>query len=205
MKKIIFSSLLLVGILAFACSCEEERFIYDGPDYVEFSPIRDVAGSDGKKFSFQYYNTRCYYHNYNIAPQIGLNTFKIQLIGPQRSTPINVKYVIKEYVYYDKNAQKIFANQPEGVETTDWVKIYSTATAGVNYNSPAEGAFQIPANSSFGSFEIDVLTNTDNANTKTSKMIFIELADTDDVRGNALSNVFMLCFGKRNAVNPTIF
>jgi len=198
MTRIIKYTLLPVIALLFIVSCKKEDFSYKGPNFVEFKPTRDAG-------SFQYYNTRSYYHNYNVAPIIGNNKLTVQLIGPHSSTPLEFKYEIKEFVYYDIAKNKLFSKQPSGVENTNWIKISSTAVKGVDYDSPSSGTFSIPANSSFGSFEINVLTNTDNTNTRNSKMIFIELVDTKDLRGNIFSNMMMLCFGRRNSSNPTIF
>lgn len=134
---------------------------------------------------------------------MGKNTINVQLIGAQKDAAIECKYVIREFVYYDKNKNMITGVLPQGKEESDWVKIYSTAKKGVEYNGE-NSTFTIPAQSSFGSFDIEVLKNNDNTNTKNSKMVFIELVDSQDVRANVPSSVYMLCFGKRNSSNPTI-
>ncbi len=194
-----------IKIFIFVClavvtssSCEEEDFSYKGPDYVEFVPTRGSG-------TMQYFNARYYFHNYNIAPVIGLNKFYVQLIGPHRDVDIEVNYVIRQFVYFDIARNVITGKQPEGVENIAWYKISSTAVAGIQYNAAERGTFIIPSGSSIGSFEIEVLTNNDNTNTKTSKMVFIELVDNESVKANVPTSILMLCFGKRNTSNPTIF
>ncbi len=197
MKKIKIT-LIFLFVIVFSVSCEKEDFSYNGPDYVEFKP---TSGSG----SNQYLNARYYFHNYNLAPAIGNNTYTVQLIGPQRDADITVNYVIRDFVYYDIARNMITGTQPAGDENINWLKINSTATAGINYNSSGSGSFTIPANSSFGTFQIEVLTNNDNTNTKNSKMVFIELIDNGFIKANAPTSILMICFGKRNSSNPTIF
>lgn len=191
-KNILVSILMLTAF----CSCEKEDRSYNGPDFVEFTPTRGSG-------TMRYYNTRYYYHNYNIAPVVGMNEVKVQLIGAHKERPLACQYVIRDFVYYDKNQNRITGVLPEGTEGKDWQKVYSTAKKGVEYNGE-NGTFTIPAQSSFGSFEIEVLKNNDNTNTEKSKMVFIELIDTPDVRANVPSSIYMLCFGKRNSSNPAI-
>ncbi len=194
--KILLNILISAFLFAGLCSCEKENRSYKGPDYVEFVPTRGSG-------TMQYYNTRYYYHNYNTAPEIGKLTVSVQLIGAHKDRELTGKYVVREFVYYDKNANRITGVQPAGTEGEDWQKIYSTAVKGVEYNGE-EGTFIIPPRSSFGSFELEVLKNNDNTNTVKSKMVFIELVDSEDIRANVPSSVYMLCFGKRNASNPKI-
>lgn len=194
--RMIKNILVSIFMLATLCACEKEDRSYKGPDSIEFTPTRGTG-------TMQYYNTRYYYHNYNIAPVIGKNTINVQLIGAHKDVALECKYIIREFVYYDKNANRITGVLPQGKEEIDWVKVYSTAKKGVEYNGE-DGTFTIGAQSSFGSFEIEVLKNNDNTNTKSSKMVFIELIDSQDVRANVPSSLYMLCFGKRNSSNPTI-
>lgn len=193
--KYILALILVLGVFS---SCEKEDLSYKGPDYVEFTPTRGTG-------SMQFLNTRYYFHNYNVAPAIGVNEIKFQLIGPHRNKDIEVNYILKEFVYFDIFKNVISGSLPSGVENVDWIKISSTALKGVHYESEQSGSSVIPAGSSFGSFPLNVLFNSDNTNTKNSKVLFIELIDTKDVRANKPTSIYMMCFGKRNSSNPTLF
>lgn len=195
----IIAILLLVAL--FNTGCEKEDFTYKGPLYVEISAIRVIGTTN----SFQYYNSRRYTHNRNLAPELGVNRIQVSLIGPQQTSDLVVRYRVYETVYYDVFKNRVVVDQPEGEEGTDWRLVTSTAVAGVNYELAPEGTITIPAGSSFGYIDVNVLTNTDNTNTRTSRMVFIGLVDSDDVTANVPSSMFMLCFGRRNSTNPTIF
>jgi hypothetical protein len=181
--------------------CEKEDFSYKGPLFVEFSAIR-VLGTTN---SFQFYNSRFYYHNRNVAPDLGTDSIQVQLIGPHQSKNVRVNYKVYDEVYYDIFEGRLFASQPEGVEDVDWYKITSKATAGVHYEMPEEGTIEIPAGKIFGYIEVNVLVNNINTNTASSPMVFVGLVDSEDTRANIPSSLFMHCFAKRNTASPTIF
>jgi hypothetical protein len=191
--------LLLVGL--FNTGCEKEDFTYKGPLYVEISAIRVIGTTN----SFQYFNSRYYTHNRNLAPDLGTNRIQVSLIGPHQTRDMVVNYRVYQTVYYDIFKNRVVVEQPEGEEGTDWHRVTSTAEPGVNYNLAPEGSFVIPAGSSFGYLDVDVLTNSDNTNTTNSKMVFIGLVDSGDLQANIPSSLYMLCFGRRNSTNPRIF
>lgn len=102
MKKYIAYIVILAGAVAFvACDKEKDRVLYNGPDLVEFYPVSKTV---------------------TTAATPKADSIKFQLVGPQRSTPINVTFEIDP--------------SSDAVATTDYTITTPTVT--------------IPANSSVG-------------------------------------------------------
>jgi hypothetical protein len=106
-----------------------------------------------------------------ITRASGTATFRVNLIGAQRSTPINVKY------------QTFVVGPAVGTSVTYGSPVSATlatidAAAGTHYTA-LSGVCTIPANSSFGTITIPILNSGTSAST--TALLGIELLDGSDI------------------------
>lgn len=99
-----------------------------------------------------------------ITRTSGSISLRINLVGPQRSTPTEVKYtVITDY--------KVLGTPPAGL---------SAAVAGTHY-AALPGTLTIPANSSFGTLDIQILNPGPGTG---SRDLILKLVESKDVKPN---------------------
>jgi hypothetical protein len=110
-------------------------------------------------------------------------TFRVNLIGAQRSTPINVKY--QTFVVGTAIGASVAYGSPVSATLTTF-----DAVAGTHYTAPS-GTCIIPANSSYGTITIPVINSGTSANT--TALLGIELLDGGDIPVSA--NYKKVAFG----------
>ena len=92
-------------------------------------------------------------------------------------------YVAPE-VYRNISRNRLEPTQPEGVEGTDWVKLVTTAVAGVDYDLSDSGEVTIPANSSFGKMRFTTFPTGD-------RFMYIVLSELD-IKPSINARIFRL-------------
>ena len=137
---------LIAAMVFISQSCYEglNDRTYQGPRIVEFSHLTHENASWGVTGSYWRTTIR------EDTPDAEL---QVSMIGPQHTEPLEIGYYITEEVYRDHDKNKLVLEQPEHDNFDHWP---TDAVEGVDYNILDNGIITIPANSSFGTINIEL-------------------------------------------------
>ncbi|WP_316822985.1 hypothetical protein [Pedobacter gandavensis] len=136
MKKILKYTFVIGLVSLMFTACKKEYQTYKGPTVVEFSPAIKSRPQGTV-----------------VAP--GYDSVKVQLVGPQRSSDLELSYTI----------------DPK-----------STAVEGTHYNIPKLGTLTLPANSSFGYIRVNLVPGSiPNNQTASQKKLIFNLTGNSEV------------------------
>lgn len=156
MKKITLYIIALVGLTLSSC-IKNDRIVYTGSE-LEWDAATYNANALGVTYPILTrlpgYGRAALTADPLITRTSGSVKFRVNLVGPQRSTPTTVTYKVLSSV--------------------------TTAVAGTHYNT--SGTFTIPANSSFGEVQVDILNP---GATSGSKDLVLELVPPAGMTVNA--------------------
>jgi len=156
MKKIKLYIIALIGFTLSSC-IKNDRIVYTGSE-LEWDAATYNANALGVTYPILTrlpgYGRAALTTDPSITRASGSVKFRVNLVGPQRSTPTTVNYVVLSGV--------------------------TTAVAGTHYNT--SGSFTIPANSSFGEVQVDILNP---GATSGSKDLVLELVAPAGMTVNA--------------------
>lgn len=172
-KLIIFS----LGLVLLSGCFPDNVKVYDGPLLAEFSNLSGNHlvnyswNSTGRFWAAEIRGTRD-------------TAIQVQMIGPHQKAPLKIGYDVAPEVYRNIARNRLEPTQPPGVEGTDWVKLVTTAVAGVDYNLSDGGEITIPAGSSFGKMRFTTSPTGD-------RYMYIILTEMD-IKPNINARIFRL-------------
>lgn len=141
MKKIKLYIIALIGLSLGSCM-KDDRIVYTGITQLEWDAATYNANAAGVTYPILTrvpgYGRAVVTSDPALTRTSGSVKFRVNLVGPQLSTPLTVNYIILSSV--------------------------TTAVAGTHYNTT--GSFTIPANSSFGEVQVDILNPGATSGTK---------------------------------------
>lgn len=155
MKHIKYYSIVLIVLVMGLSSCIKEKPVLLQRFFVEFDAATYNANAAGRTYPILTRLVRYGEPINNADPLLtrtsGLVKFRINLVGPQRSTPTTITYIV--------------------------VAAGTTAVAGTHFTTT--GTTIIPANSSFGEVEIQILNP--GATTTGPRVLVLELIGAADL------------------------
>ncbi|RYE27277.1 MAG: DUF4843 domain-containing protein [Sphingobacteriaceae bacterium] len=156
MKNILLC-IMFIATLSFSSCIKSEKIIYTDSE-LEWDAATYNANAAGVTYPILTrvagYGRAVVTSDPTITRTSGSIKFRVNLVGAQRSTPTTITYVVLNSI--------------------------STAVAGTHYNT--SGSFIIPANSSFGEVQVDVINP---GVTSGSKDLVLELVPTSDIKVSA--------------------
>ncbi len=169
---------VLMALIMVGCM-DDNITLYDGPPLVEFA-----LQSGNPRANYSWNSTGRFWAGEIRGTAFPDTAVQVQLIGPHQSQAIEVGYYIAQEVYRDFSKNRLVAQQPEGVEGADWVKLVTTATEGTDYQLLDGGVITIPAGSSFGKLRLSTSPTGD-------RFLYIVLTERD-LKPNVNANIFRL-------------
>ncbi len=149
MRKFIISITVIatLGFITQSCFDGLNDFTYKGPPVVEFSNLSHNNASWVSVGSF-------WAATVNINDGVvGDAAIQVALVGPHKAQSRQIGYYVVDQLYRDTDANRLTTEQPDHDE---WVLLETTATAGTDYSIQDGGVITIPANSSFGSMDMEI-------------------------------------------------
>lgn len=156
MKKI-FLSIITIATLMISSCIKNDKIVYTDSE-LEWDAATYNANAAGVLYPILTrvagYGRAVVTSDPTITRTSGSIKFRVNLVGAQRSTPTTINYVILNSV--------------------------TTAVAGTHFNT--SGSFIIPANSSFGEVQVNVINP---GVTSSSKDLVLELVPTSNIKVSA--------------------
>lgn len=171
--------LLVILFVLVLCSCQEEDFTYQGPQYYEFSAYekgQSLMGSILEKEN----NT------------IGLDSICVQIIK-QADNDIVVEYEIVEKIFLLKDKGKYVTQIPDGVPEEKVETIQSSAVYGIDYAIKSVDGAQFSESAKTGSLTIKkgeyMGYITVDMKVKSGTAFFVILKDSKDAKANKPTSI----------------
>lgn len=175
--KHILSSLILFSFML--CGCQKEDFIYQGPQYYEFSAYEKGQALNGSIIEKE--NSR-----------IGLDSICVQIIKPAEKD-IVVQYEIASKIYYLKDKGKYVTQVPGGVSPDKVDTIESSAVYGTDYTIKSTGGAHFTESSKTGSLVIKkgeyMGYITVDMKVKSGTEFFVLLKDSESAKANKPTSI----------------